>query len=136
MSKRIGLFLLAAAGLGGGAPPAPAPARESDASPPASATQMSEARLILERHCGLCHREDSPRARRGALAVFNLNKPDWSASMSDDRLRDARGRLRDMQPRGRSDDAVLDESFGSTTTPAEVATFDAFVDAELARRGH
>jgi hypothetical protein len=101
----------------------------------ARTSQLNEAQLVLERHCGVCHREDSPEAKSGALAVFNLNDPNWAASMPDDRLRDARGRIRDMQPRGSSDDRALDGHFGGTTTAGEVATFDAFVAAELDRRG-
>jgi hypothetical protein len=85
-------------------------------------SQMQEARLVLEEHCGLCHREDSPQAKRLALAVFNLNKGDWSASMSDDQLRNARGRLVDA-PSG-----------GDPAGAEDVARFDAFVKAELSRR--
>jgi hypothetical protein len=79
--------------------------------------KRDEARAVLDKHCGSCHREDSPRADPRALAVFNLKKPDWSASMSDERLRKARGRL-------------------SAATPDELLRFDAFVAAELARRAH
>jgi hypothetical protein len=113
--------------------------RQPAAAPTADPARSSlgdgnQARLVLERHCGTCHREDSPEAKRGALAVFNLNRADWAAAMSEDRLRDARNRLRDMQPKGRSDDKVLDGLFGGTTTADEVALFDGFVDSELHRR--
>jgi hypothetical protein len=123
-------------------PRATAPLSDSTTAAPAlssrqndGSSQLNEARLVLERQCGICHRQDSPEAKRGALAVFNLNTTDWAASMSDDRLRDANWRLRDMQPSGRSDDSVLAGDFGGTTTTAEVAAFDAFVSGELARRG-
>jgi hypothetical protein len=82
----------------------------------------SEAKVVLEKHCGLCHREDSPQAKKLALAVFNLNAGDSFASMSADRLRSARRRLADA-PTG-----------GDPASPEDVARFDAFMQAELARR--
>jgi hypothetical protein len=95
------------------------------------------ARFILEKHCGNCHREDSPRANPKALAIFNLNKPDFAVTMTDLQLKDARGRLENLLP-AKNDDpkAVQDEfgTFGGTVTPAELKTFDAFVKAELERR--
>jgi hypothetical protein len=93
-------------------PPAPAPAGSLDV----------EARRVVETRCGLCHREDSPQAKRRALAVFNLNRADWLASMSDDQLKSARARLADA-PTG-----------GDPASPDELATFDAFVLAELQSR--
>src|SRR4051812_15458205 len=51
------------------------------------------ARAILERHCGECHRADSPSAKSRALAVFNLNELDFAARMSPRQLRSAAMRL-------------------------------------------
>jgi hypothetical protein len=103
----------------------------------ASADPKDAARFILEKHCGECHREDSPRANPKALAIFNLNKPDFVSTMTDLHLKDARGRLENLLP-AKNDDkkAVQDEfgTFGGTVTPAELKTFDEFVKAELARR--
>ncbi len=82
----------------------------------------TDARLVLEKHCGLCHLEDSPQAKRGALAIFNLRRPDWYVSLSEEQLKSARTRLAEA-PTG-----------GDPASPDEVARFDAFAASELARR--
>jgi hypothetical protein len=81
----------------------------------------NDARGVLERHCGLCHRQDSPQAKAGALAVFNLNEPDWSASMTKERLASARMRL------------VAAPSGGDPAPQEDVAIFDAFVATASSR---
>jgi len=57
-----------------------------------------DARIVLERHCGRCHVREYPTALPGALAVFDLRKPDWSARMSDAQLRSALWRLGEPLP--------------------------------------
>jgi hypothetical protein len=95
-----------------------------------SAAQVREglrddARLILEQHCGVCHVRDSPGAVPGALAVYDLREPEWSARMSDAQLRSATWRLGEPLP---PDGAT------GTVTPEERARFERYVDAEIVRR--
>jgi hypothetical protein len=99
----------------------PEPHPDANASTAATSPQQ-DATLILEKHCGLCHREDSLEAKKGALAVFNLNKPNWFASMSEEQLRSARGRLTSA-PTG-----------GDPADPEDLARFDVFMNGELQRR--
>ena len=100
---------------------------QKDASPRIDYVPLrDDGRLILERHCGLCHIRDYPTARPGALAVFDLRDPDWSARMSDAQLRSASFRLGEPLPPDGSPNDVSDE---------ERALFRRFVDEELARRG-
>ena len=95
-----------------------------------SAAQVREglrddARLILEEHCGICHVHDSPSAVAGALRVFDLREPEWSARMSDVQLRSAAWRLGEPLP---------PEGAPSTVSPEERARFERYVDAEIVRR--
>jgi hypothetical protein len=92
------------------------------------------ARAILERHCGDCHRADSPQAKPAALAVFNLNTPDWSRTASDAQLRNAVGRLRNLLRANTKEPADEFRTFGGFIDPKELSLFEAFVRAELARR--
>jgi hypothetical protein len=60
--------------------------------PPAAAAadfpQLREqARLVLEAHCGECHLQGYDSTRPGALAIFDLDEPDWSSRMSERQLR-------------------------------------------------
>jgi hypothetical protein len=89
---------------------------------PLTSSNVDDARLVLEKHCGLCHLDDSPRADARALAVFDLRRPDWYASISPEQFKSARTRLADA-PTG-----------GDPASADEVATFDAFVTQEIARR--
>jgi hypothetical protein len=75
------------------------------------------ARYILEKHCGACHRQDSPDALPAALRIFNLNQIDFAATMSDAQLSSARGRIEHQGVAAR-----------------DVATFVAWVQEELAHR--
>jgi hypothetical protein len=101
------------------------------ASPPPP--DRGPARAILEKHCGECHREDSPNAKAKALAVFNLNQLDWPRSMSDAQLRNAAGRLRNLV-REKNEPATEFELFGGFIDPRDLARFEAFVRDELAWR--
>lgn len=53
------------------------------------------ARAVLERHCGDCHRRDSPRAVDKALRVFTLNDEDFAARMTAAQLADMLVRVSD-----------------------------------------
>ncbi|MEW5848397.1 MAG: hypothetical protein AB2A00_06260 [Myxococcota bacterium] len=87
--------------------------------PPAPNPHAEATRLVLEVHCGTCHREDQPTAQAGALAVYNLNLADWSVNLRPHQLRDLLFRL---GPEGQD-------------IPAEeLAVVRAFVDEELRRR--
>jgi hypothetical protein len=88
-------------------------------------TLREDGRLILERHCGLCHIREYPTARPGALSVFDLREPDWSARMSDAQLRSAHWRLSEPLPPDGNPNDVSNE---------ERERFKRFVDAELERR--
>jgi hypothetical protein len=97
-------------------------------------TKRNDARAVLERHCGTCHREDSPTAQARALAIFNLNDLDWSWRASDAQLQHIRFRVENLRPMaGEPGDFDLG-SFGKVTTPAEVEAVRLFVDAEIAAR--
>jgi mono/diheme cytochrome c family protein len=95
--------------------------------------QREAARYILEKHCGVCHRDDSPDALPAALRVFDLDRIDFQATMSDAQLRNAKWRL---EQQSQFSDAELHElsRFGGRVAPADLHTFDAFVTQELARR--
>ena len=80
--------------------------------------QRERARYVLEVHCGMCHREDSPRVQQKALAVYNLNEIDWAARMSAAQLGAARDRLDGLGEASEADRKVFAE----------------FVASELARR--
>lgn len=114
----IGITLVCAAGggCGGDRAPAASPTRTRD-----------DARAVLGRHCGSCHRASLPTAKLGALAVFDLDRPDFSATMSDVQLRDALHRLENLRD-------IDDPVFVGPTRADAVGQFRAFVDQELAAR--
>jgi cytochrome c553 len=72
------------------------------------------ARAILRGHCGTCHRGDLPDNKPAAVKIFDLQRADWYATMSDAQLKKAPGRL--------------------SASEKEQKLFQAFIDAELARR--
>jgi mono/diheme cytochrome c family protein len=69
-------------------PPAPA-------APPVDpmAVARDEARFVLEQQCGTCHRSDQPTANPRALAVFDLDEPDFARGLTDAQLASAMSRL-------------------------------------------
>jgi hypothetical protein len=76
-------------------------APDADVSTPALSDRdalREECRLILERHCGLCHIREYSTAQPGALAVFDLREQEWSARMSNEQLRNAHWRLGEPIP--------------------------------------
>ncbi|HEU4407718.1 MAG TPA: hypothetical protein VFS43_20810 [Polyangiaceae bacterium] len=109
----------------GGAPPAVAAVRGE---------RLGELRAVaretLGRNCGECHTGGSATALRGALAVFDLSEPDWSAAMSNAQLREAARRLR--EPFGPS--LGTSETRAISVSAEELARFDELVTLEAARR--
>jgi hypothetical protein len=81
------------------------------------------ARLVLEKHCGGCHRPDQPTANEKALKVYDLSEPDWSARMSDTQLDDADVRLTETG-----------STAGGPVSALDKQTLRAYVAAEKARR--
>jgi len=102
--------------------PSAAPPKAASSSP-AGCQEVNpyrdQARHALEVHCGLCHRQDSPRAQERALAVYNLNELDWARSLTPQQLGDLVARLQE--------NAV-------TRGTEDVETLQRFVDAELTLR--
>ena len=76
------------------------------------------ARELARLHCGACHIASRPTAKPAALAIYNLDAPDWSATLSAERLRG--GFTRRLN--GRLDDAGQQR-------------LRAFVESEVAARG-
>src|SRR6185436_7486792 len=79
---------------------------------PREATRRA-AHDVLAEHCGECHESHRPTAKPKALAIFDLDKPDWPARFDDHKYKAALGRL-------------------SGKGPAARDAFIAFHDAELA----
>jgi len=93
------------------APPAPAPPPEARPSDPRDATRKA-AHDVLAQHCGECH-EGHRSQKPQALAIFDLDLPDWPGRFNAHRFETALGRLQNK--------------------PAPAAkVFIAFRDAELA----
>jgi hypothetical protein len=111
------LTVLALACTPSAAPP------ETASSSPAKCQEVNpyrdQARYVLEVHCGLCHRQDSPRAQERALAIYNLNELDWARSLDARRLGDVVTQLQENSV---------------TRGTEDVATLRRFVEAELALR--
>jgi hypothetical protein len=59
---------------------------------PRQATRLA-AHDVLAEHCGECHEGHRPTAKPAALAVFDLDKPDWPARFDDHRYQTALTRL-------------------------------------------
>jgi hypothetical protein len=111
------LIVLALACSPSAAPPEAAsssPARCQEVNP-----YRDQARHVLEVHCGLCHRQDSPRAQERALAIYNLNELDWARSLDSQRLGDLVTQLQENSV---------------TRGTAEVETIQRFVEVELTLR--
>jgi hypothetical protein len=116
----VGTFALCACSRA--VPPAP------DAAPVEDLRES--ARETLGNNCGECHTRGLRTALPRALAVFDLDEPDWSRRMSADQLREAQRRL--AEPTAPS----LDENARREIhiTPEERDRFARFVSGELARR--
>jgi hypothetical protein len=72
--------------------------------------------ILLAKSCRECHLGYLKTAKPKALAVFDLAKEDWPATMLDRQFRGLRGRL------------------SEAATAAELDTVDRFIQAELAAR--
>jgi hypothetical protein len=94
------------------APPTPAGCQEVN-------PYRDTARHVLEVHCGLCHRQDSPRVQARALVIFNLNEIEWARSLDTRQLGELVTRLQ--------------ENAASRGTE-DVETLQRFMEAELALR--
>ncbi len=70
---------------------------------------------VLAHHCGECHASHRPTALPPALAVFDLDRPDWPQHFDASRFEVALARLQDKPE-------------------ADQALFRAFRDAQLGRR--
>ena len=79
---------------------------------PRDATRRA-AHDVLAEHCGECHEGHRPTAKPKALAIFDLDQPDWPARFDDHKYKSALGRL-------------------SGKSAAARDAFIAFRDAELA----
>jgi len=105
------ILLGALALLVGAAPPSPgAPAGAE------RLTQLREqARLLAAGRCGNCHSSKSPRALPKALKAFDIERSNWTSTLSDAQL-----------------GFVLERFKGAP--PADIERVTAYVEAELAER--
>ncbi len=76
----------------------PAVATVAIAEPPAPsadprATTRQAAHDVLAEHCGECHEGHRPTAKPPALAIFDLDKPDWPQRFDDHKFQSALKRL-------------------------------------------
>src|SRR5262245_56942066 len=72
----------AAAAVTAAVPVVSAPAPEPAYAKPAEASLADQARAIIASSCGTCHTTSSPQANPKALAIYDLDRPDWGATMS------------------------------------------------------
>lgn len=79
---------------------------------PREATRRA-AHDVLAQHCGECHESHRPTAKPKALAIFDLDQPDWPSRFDEHKYNSALKRLANQS------DAARD-------------TFIAFREAELA----
>lgn len=99
----------------------PTPATPAVATPATSAVAAADPREatrraahdVLAQHCGECHESHRPTAKPKALAIFDLDQPDWPSRFDEHKYNSALKRLANQS------DAARD-------------AFIAFRDAELA----
>lgn len=92
--------------------PAVADAMPAVASPTAVVDDVAladRAREIIRPTCGTCHTTSSPLAVPKALAVYDLDRPDWGATMNRARLAKFSKRIAGKQDFTDADRAALDE---------------------------
>jgi hypothetical protein len=88
------------------------------------------ARETLGANCGACHTRGLPTALPRALAVFDLDRLDWSTRMTDDQLREAQRRLDEPTAPSIREEERREIHLGA----GERDRFARFVTAEIARR--
>lgn len=76
-----------ALGAGAQATRSQAPAPAASAAPADLTALRNWTRDLAREHCGTCHIASLPTAKLAALAIYNLDLPDWSAALSPQRLR-------------------------------------------------
>ena len=103
---------------------------EETAAVDANAELRESARETLATNCGQCHIRSNGTSLPRALAVFDLDEPDWSRRMSADQLREAKRRLDEPTAPSLDENAPRAIHLG----PGERDRFARYVDAELARR--
>jgi len=91
--------------------PGPLPQRAQ----PTLVRARADAHDMLARNCGSCHEGHQPTAKLAALAIFDLDQPDWPARFDARRFQAALGRL-------------------ASKPDGDKAIFVALRDAELAAR--
>jgi mono/diheme cytochrome c family protein len=70
-----------------------AAAPEAAYAPHVDASLADQAREIIRPTCGTCHTTSSPQANPKALAIYDLDRPDWGATMSRAQLDSFRKRV-------------------------------------------
>lgn len=91
--------------------------------------QRAEVRQVLRvRLCGVCH---IPPGNESALSVFDLDKEDWFATVSDRRLSQFKWRIK---VKGDEIKEQRGDPRKHTFTQAEIDLVTAYVDAELKHR--
>lgn len=93
------------------------PRRAMDASDGDLTAARALARDALLHHCTPCHSSGHADAEPDAVAVFDVDREDWDASMSSEALELSAVRL------------------ASRTGGVELAGFRSYIDGELVRRG-
>jgi mono/diheme cytochrome c family protein len=79
------------------------------------------ARDALVPTCGSCHRSDLPTAKAGALAVFDLTKDPWWATIKDDQYDALLRRVRGTSGIADEDRAAI-ETFVAAIRPSSPPT--------------
>ena len=85
------------------------------------AALSDHARDALVPNCGSCHRSDLPTAKAGALAVFDLTKDPWWATIKDDQYDDLLRRVRGTSGVTDEDKAAI-EAFVAAIRPPSPPT--------------
>jgi hypothetical protein len=65
---------------------------------PALADLERAARDVLVARCLPCHQRSNPGSRAGALAIFDVDDPSWSARVPTERLHEISARLASATP--------------------------------------
>jgi mono/diheme cytochrome c family protein len=90
--------------------------------PAATTSAVSDhARDALVPTCGTCHRSDLPTAKAGALAVFDLTKDAWWATIKDDQYDALLMRVRGTSGIADEDKAAV-ETFVASIRPSSRPT--------------